>query len=388
MATKKLCVLGSTGSIGAQALSLTEALGVEIASISGFRSVGLLEEQALRFHPRYVCAVDEAAAAELRIRLAHTGCKVLAGARALEFLAAEDGSDTVLTSVVGVAGLRPTVAAIEARKTIALANKETLVAGGKLVTGLAAKCGVRLLPVDSEHSAIFQCLQDANSAKRLTKIFLTASGGPFFGRDRASLRSVTIADTLNHPNWSMGKKITVDSATLMNKGLELIEAMWLFSLPPADIEIAVHRQSIVHSMVQFADNSVLAQLGAPDMRIPIQYALTYPDRRPCPAAPLTIERMNKLSFERADEETFVCLAACKRAASMGGTAPCVANAANEVAVAAYLNGEIGFLEIGEAVLHAVERARPRADYDLEELLETDQAARRETEAFLSRRKTR
>lgn len=385
MATKKLCVLGSTGSIGTQTLSLTEALGIEITSISGYRSADLLEEQALRFHPRYVCAVDEQAAADLKLRLAHTDCVVLAGAEALEFIAAEDGSDTVLTSVVGVAGLRPTVAAIGAGKTIALANKETLVAGGKLVTGLAQEYGVRMLPVDSEHSAIFQCLQDSNSARRLTKIFLTASGGPFFGRDRASLRDVSIADTLRHPNWSMGKKITVDSATLMNKGLELIEAMWLFGLPPEAIEITVHRQSIVHSMVQFSDNSVLAQLGVPDMRIPIQYALTYPDRRPCPVDPLTIERMNGLTFARADEETFVCLAACKRAAALGGTAPCIANAANEVAVAAYLEGKIGFLDIGEAVLHAVESAHSRQEYTLEDLLETDQAARLETERFLAQR---
>ncbi len=385
MATQKLCVLGSTGSIGTQTLSLTEALGIEITSISGFRNVALLEEQALRFRPRYVCAADEAAAAELRLRLAHTGCKVLAGAPALEYIAAEDGADTVLTAVVGVAGLRPTVAAIGAGKTIALANKETLVAGGRLVTSLAGERGVRLLPVDSEHSAIFQCLQDAHSARRLEKIILTASGGPFFGRARDSLREVTVAETLNHPNWRMGRKITVDSATLMNKGLELIEAMWLFSLPPEKIEIAVHRQSIVHSMVQFSDNSVLAQLGVPDMRLPIQYALTWPDRRPCPVEPLSLERMSGLTFARADEETFVCLAACKKAASMGGTAPCVANAANEVAAAAYLAGEIGFLEIGEAVLRAVEQAAPRAEYTLEELLETDRAVREETRAFLARR---
>ncbi len=382
MATKKLCVLGSTGSIGTQTLSLVEALGIEVTAISGYRNAALLEEQALRFRPRFVATPDGDTAETLRVKLAHTGIRVLGGDTALETAAAEDGSDTVLTAVVGVAGLRPTVAAIRAGKTIALANKETLVAAGRLVTGLAAQNGVRLLPVDSEHSAIFQCLQDRHSAARLRRIFLTASGGPFFGKSREALAAVTVADALRHPNWSMGKKITVDSATLMNKGLELIEAMWLFGLPPEKIEITVHRQSVVHSAVEFADCSVLAQLGVPDMRIPIQYALTYPDRQPCPVEPLSIERMANLTFERADERTFVCLAACKQAASAGGVAPCVANAANEVAVARFLAGSIDFLQIGEAVMRAVGDAPRVREYTLEDLFAADEETRFKTAAFL------
>ncbi len=382
MATKKLCVLGSTGSIGTQTLSLVEQLDIEITTLSGYRNVRLLEEQALRFKPKYLLTPDEDAAGDLKIRLAHTPVKVLGGADALRETVAVDGSDTVLTSVVGVAGLRPTVAAIEAGKTIALANKETLVAAGRLVTGLAAAHGVRLLPVDSEHSAIFQCLQDSHSARRLRRIFLTASGGPFFGKSRAELVNVTLADALHHPNWSMGKKITVDSATLMNKGLELIEAMWLFGLPPEKVEITVHRQSILHSAVEFEDNSVLAQLGVPDMRIPIQYALTYPDRKPNPVEPLSIERMANLTFERPDEETFVCLAACKQAAARGGIVPCIANAANEKAVELYLAGRIGFLQIGEAVMRAVKDAPDVADYTLNDLFAADEETRAKTAAFL------
>ncbi|MEG2678011.1 MAG: 1-deoxy-D-xylulose-5-phosphate reductoisomerase, partial [Oscillospiraceae bacterium] len=277
---------------------------------------------------------------------------------------------------------RPTVAAIKAKKDIALANKETLVAAGGLITGLVSENKVRLLPVDSEHSAIFQCLQDTASAKRLKKIFLTASGGPFFGKDAEFLKTVSLADALNHPNWSMGKKITIDSATMMNKGLELIEAMWLFGLQPENIEIAVHRQSIVHSMVEFDDSSVLAQLGVPDMRIPIQYALTYPDRKQNAVEPLTIERMAKLTFERADEDTFVCIAACKKAAAAGGIVPCIANAANEKAVELYLAGEIGFLNIGEAVMNAVNLAPNVQQYQLEDLFEIDSETRTKTAEFL------
>ncbi|MEA4911600.1 MAG: 1-deoxy-D-xylulose-5-phosphate reductoisomerase [Oscillospiraceae bacterium] len=382
MATKKLAVLGSTGSIGTQALSLVDALGIEITSLTCDKNAALLEQQALRFHPDAVCAVDREAAAALKIKLAHTSTKVLSGPEGLCELASGDNSDTVLTSVVGIAGLRPTLAAIRAHKNIALANKETLVAGGALVTALAKECGVQLLPVDSEHSAIFQCLQDAASAKTLRRIFLTASGGPFFGADRAALERVTAADALRHPTWSMGKKVTIDSATLMNKGLELIEAMWLFGLPPERIEVTVHRQSIVHSAVEFADHAVLAQLGVPDMRVPIQYALTYPDRAACPAQPLEVERMASLTFERPDETTFECLAACKAAAEAGGLAPCYANGANEVAVRAFLEGRIGFLDIGRAVTNAVNHAEKAEHYTLEELLEADAAARAITKEFL------
>lgn len=382
MATKKLSILGSTGSIGTQALSLVKALGIEIVSLSGNKNAALLEEQALRFKPKNICTVDEGAYKDLKQRLAHTDVRVLFGEAGLSEIASLDESDTVLTSVVGIAGLAPTVEAIKAKKTIALANKETLVAGGRLITGLARENAVGLLPVDSEHSAIFQCLQDNYSAKTLKRIFLTASGGPFFGKTREELKNVGIKETLQHPNWSMGKKITVDSATLMNKGLELIEAMWLFSLEPKDIEITVHRQSIVHSMVEFCDNSVLAQLGVPDMRIPIQYALSYPERKPNPVEALSIERMGTLTFERADDETFECLGACKTAAQRGGLVPCFANGANEVAVRAFLDGKIGFLDIGRAVANAVNKAPDVEQYTLEGLFEADRAARAITEEFL------
>lgn len=382
MATSKLAILGSTGSIGTQALSLVEALGIRVTSLTCDKNAALLEQQALRYSPDIVCAVDPHAAAALKIKLAHTKTKVLSGPEGLCEIAAADDSDTVLTSVVGIAGLRPTLAAIRAGKNIALANKETLVAGGALVTALAAEHGVRLLPVDSEHSAIFQCLQDPYSAKTLRRIFLTASGGPFFGKKRGDLEKVTAADALHHPTWHMGRKVTTDSATLMNKGLELIEAMWLFSLPPEDIVVTVHRQSIVHSAVEFADRSVLAQLGVPDMRIPIQYALTYPERVPGPAQELSIERMASLTFERPDEQTFECLAACRRAAKAGGLAPCFANGANEVAVEAFLGGRIGFLDIGRAVSNAVNRAPAAEHYTLEELLEADAEARAITKEFL------
>ncbi len=382
MATEKLSILGSTGSIGTQTLSLIKALDIEIVSLSGYKNATLLEEQALEFMPKFICAVDENAYYDLKQRLSHTNIKVLCGKDGLLEIAANDESDTVLTSVVGIAGLAPTIEAIKAKKTIALANKETLVTGGRLITELVKEHGVRLLPVDSEHSAIFQCLQDQKSAKSLKRIFLTASGGPFFGRTRAELAKVGVKEALNHPNWSMGKKITVDSATLMNKGLELIEAMWLFSLKPEDIEITVHRQSIVHSMVEFSDNSVLAQLGVPDMRIPIQYALTYPERKASPVEPLTIERLSKLTFESTDDETFECLSSCKLAAKKGGLVPCYANGANEVAVSAFLNGRIGFLDIGRAVANAVNKAPSKEQYTIDELFDADRASREITEEFL------
>ncbi len=382
MATKKLSILGSTGSIGTQALSLVDPLGIRIISLSGNKNAALLEEQALKYNPENVCAVDETTAKDLKIKLAHTDIKVLCGEDGLLEIAGGDESDTVLTSVVGIAGLRPTVAAIEAKKDIALANKETLVAGGKLITELVKKQGVKMLPVDSEHSAIFQCLQDVYSAKTLSKIFLTASGGPFFGRTREQLKDVGVKEALNHPNWTMGKKVTIDSASLMNKGLELIEAMWLFSLSPDEIEITVHRQSIVHSMVEFIDGSVIAQLGVPDMRTPIQYALTYPDRAKNEVNRLTIERMSSLTFERADEGTFECLAACKKAAKMGSLAPCYANGANEVAVEAFLDGKIGFLDIGRAVTNAVNKAKTVEQYSIDELLDADKAARELTREYL------
>ena len=360
-----------------------EKLDIEITSISGYKNKSLLEEQALKFKPKYVCSVDKVTSDHLKLALAHTTTKVLAGSEGLCEMVSCDDSDTVLSAIVGVAGLLPTTAAIRAGKHIALANKETLVVGGKIVTELAAKHGVKLLPVDSEHSAIFQCLQDPHSAKRLKKIILTASGGPFLGKTAKELEDVTLEQALNHPNWSMGSKITIDSATLMNKGLEIIEAMWLFDLDVSNIEVTVHPQSIIHSMVEFSDGSVLAQLGLPDMRIPIQYALTWPDRKQTPVPPLTIESMSNLTFGLPDEDTFRCLAACKKAAEMGGAAPCVANAANEQAVELFLERRIGgFLDIGRSVENAVDNAQTVKEFTVETAIETDKETRAKTREFL------
>lgn len=382
MATQKLSIVGSTGSIGTQALSLVEDLDIEVVSIAGNQNHKLLEEQALRFRPKYVCAVSKVASDHLKIALAHTDCKVLSGRDGLLEMVSTDDSDTVLTSIVGIAGLEPTAAAIRAGKNIALANKETLVTGGKLIMQLAEKHDVSIIPVDSEHSAIFQCLQDPHATKSMRKLILTASGGPFYGKTREQLETVTVEQTLNHPNWTMGKKVTVDSATLMNKGLEYIEAMWLFGVSPQDIEVVVHRQSIVHSMVSFCDGAVLAQLGVPDMRVPIQYALTWPMRRSSPVPPLTLEQLASLTFAPADAETFRCLAACRRAAETGGTAPCVANAANEEAVAMFLHGDIQFLQIGDAVEHAVQTSTFAKDYSIEDLLSIDREIKAKTREYL------
>ena len=375
MCAKKVTVLGSTGSIGTQALDVIEKNGYEVVGLSANSSVLQLENQVRRFRPPFACMVDERAAHALRDALRDTDTKVLAGVDGLCELAAREEADVVLNSVVGMVGLRPTLAAIEAGKPVALANKETLVAGGKLVTEAARAKGVPILPVDSEHSAIFQCLQDRHSARALKKVILTASGGPFFGRGREKLEKVSIEDALNHPNWSMGAKITVDSATLMNKGLELIEAAWLFDKTPDEIEIVIHRESVIHSLVEFDDHSVLAQLGVPDMRIPIQYALTYPERLPSPLKELSLTDYPTLHFAKPDIETFTCLKTCIEAARRGGLAPCAISGANEEAVALFLSGKIGFLEIGELVRGAMNTV-PRADvYSLEDVLQTDAQAR-------------
>lgn len=375
MAVKKLCVLGSTGSIGKQALSLVDRLGIKVTALSAATNVDLLEEQIRQFSPDYACLSDEDAAKDLKIRVSDTSTRVLSGTEGLKDIAAVSDCDTVLNSVVGIAGLVPTLSAIDAGKDIALANKETLVTGGRLVTDRIKEKGVQLLPVDSEHSAIFQCLQDRHSAAGLERILLTASGGPFWGKKKDELRDVTVADTLKHPNWSMGRKITVDSATMMNKAFELIEAMWLFGLDPDNIVITVHRQSILHSGVEFKDGALIAQLGVPDMRLPIQYALTYPDRMECSQERLTIEKMADLTFERPDYDTFECLAAGTEAARIGGLAPTAANACNEIAVQLFLDGRIKFLEIGEMVHEAVENAVKVDDFTLEELLEYDREIR-------------
>ncbi len=375
--TKRITLLGSTGSIGTQSLEVARAQGYKVTGLAAGRNIDLLEAQIAEFRPACVAVADPAACRALQGRLAGMpgAPRVLGGPGGVVELARDEGADVVLNAVVGIAGLGATLAALESGHDVALANKESLVTGGHLVTEACKKHGARLLPVDSEHSAIFQCLQDAHSAKTLTKILLTASGGPFFGLKREELAHKTPADALKHPNWSMGAKITIDSATLMNKGLELIEAVWLFALAPEKIQVVVQRQSIIHSMVQFSDNSILAQLGVPDMRIPIQYALTWPERCPGCAPELDFAQLKAITFDVADEETFRCLAACKKAIGKGGLGPCAANGANEEAVRLFLEGKIGFLEIGRLVEAVVDSDRFGGGYSLADVYECDRMAR-------------
>ncbi|MDO4846557.1 MAG: 1-deoxy-D-xylulose-5-phosphate reductoisomerase [Clostridiaceae bacterium] len=373
--TKNLSILGSTGSIGKQSLDVCRKCGYKVKALTAFSSVDEIEKQAREFKPELVALVDESAAGDLKTRLADTDTKVLAGVDGVCECAALESADTVLNSVVGMAGLKPTLAAIKAKKKIALANKETLVAGGQLVYSEAEKYGVDILPVDSEHSAIFQCLQGRPSNKALKKIILTASGGPFFGKTRDELKNVTVENALNHPNWAMGAKITVDSATMMNKGLELIEAVWLFKVKPEDIDIVVHRESIVHSAVEYDDNSVIAQLGVPDMRIPIQYALTYPERFESPVEELNLAQIGELTFYNPDYSTFSCINLCKKAISMGGLMPAAVNSANEQANLMFRKGEIGFLEIAERVERVFGRVPEYTDYTLDDVMEIDALSR-------------
>ncbi|MEE1137513.1 MAG: 1-deoxy-D-xylulose-5-phosphate reductoisomerase [Acutalibacteraceae bacterium] len=376
--TKTLAVLGSTGSIGVQALEVAQLMGFEVLALTANSRTDIIEEQIRKFNPRFVAVADEKAAEDLKIKVADTSTKVLSGAKGVEECA-RCGADTVLNSIVGIAGLAPTLAAIEAGSKIALANKETLVAGGKIVMNAAADRGVDILPVDSEHSAIFQSIQGCQSHKQIKRLILTASGGPFFGKSKAELGKVTLAQALKHPNWSMGAKITIDSATMMNKGLELIEAAWLFGMKGSEIDILVHRQSIVHSLVEYVDNSVIAQLGLPDMRIPIQYALTYPDRYVSPVGQLDLAEAATLTFEKPNYETFSCINLCRKAFDMGGLYPAAVNAANEKANELFRNGRIGFLDIPKAVEAAFDCVSSVSDYTLEQVFETDMLVRRETE---------
>ena len=375
---KSLAVLGSTGSIGVQALEVARLHNLKIEALTAGSRIDILENQIREFSPAVAAVADENAAKELRIKVADTPTKILSGADGVAECAA-CGAESVLNSIVGIAGLAPTVAAIEAGSDIALANKETLVAGGKFVMSLAKEKGVSILPVDSEHSAIFQSLQGCADKKQIKKLILTASGGPFFGRKKEELENVTLEQALNHPNWSMGAKITIDSATMMNKGLELIEAAWLFDMPAKDIDIVVHRQSIVHSLVEYSDNSVIAQLGVPDMRIPIQYALTYPDRFESPVRQLDLTEFGTLTFEKPDYETFVCINLCRRSFEKGGLYPAAVNAANEKANELFRQGKIGFLDIARAVSHALETAPQNDDYSLGDVFETDRLIRSQTE---------
>ena len=369
-----LSVLGSTGSIGTQTLEVVRKLGLGVTSLSAYSSIDLLEEQIREFKPAIAVVYDEAKAKELRLSVADTSTKVLTGMDGLLELS-RDNSELLVNAIVGMVGLAPTLEAINAKKDIAFANKETLVAGGELVMNAVKENGVKLLPVDSEHSAIFQCLQAAPPSKKLKKILLTASGGPFFGKTASELRDVTVEQALNHPNWDMGAKITIDSATMMNKGLEIIEAAWLFDTDPDDIEVVVHRESIIHSMVEFTDNSILAQLGMPDMRIPIQYAITYPERYPSLVPEIDWKTLSKMTFYSADDVTFKCLAACKRAMKKGGLYPAVANGANEVANKLFRERKISFLDIGELVSSAVDNINVTAAACLDDVLKADKAAR-------------
>ena len=373
--SKRISILGSTGSIGRQSLEVIAACGMQVAALTANSSVKLLEQQARQCKPELAVLMDETAAADLRVRLADTNVKVLGGMGGLLEAAAVQSADTVITAVVGMVGLRPTLAAIREGKRIALANKETLVCAGKLVLEEAKDYGARILPVDSEHSALFQSLEGSKDRGEVKRLILTCSGGPFYGKKTAELQGMTREDALRHPNWSMGAKITVDSATLMNKGLEFIEAMHLYQMPPEKISILVHRESIIHSLVEYCDNAMIAQLGAPDMKLPIQYALTWPKRVPGPADPLDLWNCGPLTFGSPDLETFRCLALALDAAKTGGTAGAILNGANEAAVAQFLAGEIGFLEIADKVAQAMAAVPVVQEPSLTDVLEADQAAR-------------
>lgn len=372
---KRLTILGSTGSIGRQSLDVIAALGLSVGALTANQSGALLEEQARAFHPELVVLADEAAARDLALRLADTDIKVASGRSGLLEAATLEGVDTVLTAVVGVAGLEPTLAAIQAGKDIALANKETLVCAGQLVMEAVRRAGVALLPVDSEHSAIFQCLQGCKDRGEVQRLILTASGGPFYGKDRSELSRVTKAQALRHPNWSMGNKITIDSATMMNKGFEVIEAMWLYGVALEDIQVVIHRESIIHSLVEFKDGAVLAQLGAPDMRLPIQYALTWPERKACPAKKLDLLQCPSLTFLPPDGENFPCLELAREAARQGGVKPAALNGANEVAVSLFLDGKVGFYDIPKLCAAAMTAAPEISTPSLEDILDADRQAR-------------
>ncbi|MCC8076517.1 MAG: 1-deoxy-D-xylulose-5-phosphate reductoisomerase [Clostridiales bacterium] len=372
---RTISLLGSTGSIGRQSLDVIAASGMSVAALTANRSVDLLEQQARQFHPRLVVCYDPAAAAELKIRLADTDVRVASGMEGLLEAATLPEADTVITAVVGMVGLRPTLAALREKKRIALANKETLVCAGELVMRTAKEYGAEIIPVDSEHSALFQCLQGSHDHGELKRLILTCSGGPFFGKTREELAHYTRADALKHPTWKMGAKITIDCATLMNKGLEFIEAMRLYQVAPEQITIAIHRQSIVHSLVEFRDNAILAQLGVPDMRLPIQYALTYPARTEGVAKELDLFDCPPLSFQKPDMETFQCLKLALGAARKPGVACAVLNGANEAAVGLFLQDKIKFLEIGELVARALEAVPDGPADTLEQVLEADAAAR-------------
>lgn len=374
--TKTIALLGATGSIGRQTLEVAGELGLRVAALTANTQVDLLEQQARQYMPRLAVLYDENAALALKKRLRGTGIEVMAGEEGLLAAAAMTEADTVVTAVMGSVGLRPTLAAIQKGKRIALANKETLVCAGELVMDAAEKYGAEIVPVDSEHSAVFQCLQGCRDRGEVRRILLTCSGGPFYGRTFDELEHMTAADAMRHPNWHMGPKITVDSATLMNKGLEIIEAMRLYRLPVEQVQAVIHRQSIVHSLVEFRDGALLAQLGTPDMKLPIRYALTYPYRAESPDKPLDLLTCGALTFAEPDERAFPCLRLARYAAAVGGTACAILNGANEAAVGLFLQGKLGFNDIPRRVERALERTEVQYQPSLADILEADRAARR------------
>ena len=373
--SKSISILGSTGSIGRQTLQVAEELGLRVTALTAGRQIDLLEQQARQFRPCLAAVYEESAARELRERLRGLPIEVMSGMEGLVAAAELAEADTVVTAVMGSVGLEPTLAAIRKKKRIALANKETLVCAGELVMAETKKYGAEIVPVDSEHSAIFQSLQGCKDKGEIKRLLLTCSGGPFFGRTFAELEHMTAADALRHPNWTMGAKITIDSATLMNKGLEIIEAMRLYGLPLAQVEAVIHRQSIVHSLVEFRDGAMLAQLGTPDMKLPIRYALTYPYRTQTPDRTLDLLSCGALTFSAPDEEAFPCLRIAKECAAAGGTACAIMNGANEVAVAQVLRGEIGFNDIPRRVEQALSRVAVKYQPSLGDILEADRSGR-------------
>ena len=373
--SKTISILGSTGSIGRQTLDVAEQMGLRVAALTAHASVERMEEQARQFRPRLAVLTDEAAAKDLAVRLADTDTKVIGSFDALMEAATIPDADTVVTAVVGMVGLKPTLAAIKEKKRIALANKETLVCAGALVMDAADAAGAEIVPVDSEHSAIFQCVQGCADRREIKRLILTCSGGPFYGMTYDEVGKMTKADALKHPNWKMGPKITVDCATLMNKGLEVIEAMRLYRLPLEQVDVVIHRQSIVHSLVEYRDGAVLAQLGTPDMRLPIRYAMTYPERGVSPAEPLDLLTCPPLTFAAPDRDAFPCLRLAEEAATEGGTACAVLNGANEEAVRLFLVDKIGFHDIPRLVAKARAEVPVVQSPSLEEILEADRAAR-------------
>lgn len=372
--TKTITILGSTGSIGRQTLSVADELGLRVAALTAERNVELLEAQCRKYRPKLAVLADEATAEELKVRLADMNIRVLAGAEALCEAAALPEADTVVVAVCGFAALRPTLTAIHAKKRIALANKETMVCAGEIMQAAARESGAEIIPVDSEHSAIFQCLMGCRDRAEIKRLILTCSGGPFFGKTRESLACMTKSDALRHPNWKMGAKITVDCATLMNKGLEIIEAMRLYDLPLSKVTAVIHRQSVVHSLVEFVDGAVLAQLGVPDMRIPIGLAMTYPNRAHNPAPALDLLSCGPLTFDAIDETAFPCFALAQQAAQTGGTACTALNAANEEAVGLFLQDKIRFYDIADAVEAAL-RLPVVQEPSLADIFEADRLAR-------------